>query len=130
MTDMADIVAADDDPDVRNVVSRVLTRAGHDVTMCQDGAELLHEVRNSYPDVVVTDNEMPHVSGLEARQALRESPDTAGIPVVLATGSVTPQQAMAVLGAGDQLLMKPFRSAELQGAVDTALHYASTHTST
>ena len=127
---MADIVAADDDPDVRHVVTRVLTRAGHDVTMCQDGAELLNEVRSSHPDVVVTDNEMPHLSGLEARQALRESPDTAEIPVVLATGSVTPQQAMAVLVDGDQLLLKPFRSADLQGAVDTALQYASTHTNT
>ena len=123
---MADIVAADDDPGVRSVVARVLRRAGHDVTMCQDGAELLNEVHATHPDVVVTDNEMPYLSGIEARQALRESSETVDIPVVLAAGSVTPQQAMAVLGAGDQLLLKPFQSVELQDAVDAALHYAST----
>lgn len=98
--------------------------------MCNDGGELLHEVRESQPDVVVTDNETPCLSGLEARQALRESPDTAYIPVILATGSVTPQQSMAVLGNGDQLLLKPFRSDELQRAVDTALRHASPHNNT
>lgn len=123
-------IADDDDPDVRGVVARVLTWAGHEVTMCQDGAELLDEVRCSHPDVVVTDHEMPRLSGPEARQALRESPNIADIPVVLATGSVTPQQAMAVLTDGDQLLMKPFQSAQLRGAVDTALQYASTRTDT
>ncbi len=122
MTDMAEIVAADDDPNFRDVVVRVLTRAGHGVTTCQGGVELLDEVRASHLDVVVTDNEMPRLSGLKARQASRGSPDTADIPVVLATGSVTPEDARAVLGAGDQLLLKPYQSGQLRGAVDTALH--------
>ena len=126
MSGMAEIVAADDDPDIRHVVDIVLSRAGHDVTLCHDGVELVETVRESHPDVVVTDNQMPGMTGLEARQALRESPDTADIPVVLATGSVTPTEAATVLGDGDQLVAKPFQPAELKSAVNAALRYAGT----
>jgi CheY-like chemotaxis protein len=121
VSDMSHIVAADDDPDIRSLVERVLTRAGHEVDVCENGRELVAEVRSTHPDAVVTDNEMPVLTGLQARSELLTTPDTADIPVVMATGSVTTEEAAATLQDGDQILRKPFRPAELQHAVQDAL---------
>jgi CheY-like chemotaxis protein len=118
---MSRIVAADDDPDVRAVVERVLTRAGHEVDMCSDGRELVTEVKATHPDAVVTDNEMPQMTGLQARAELLATPETADIPVVMATGSVSSEEAGRVLRDGDQLLRKPFQPAQLREAVQVVL---------
>jgi len=118
---MASIAAADDDRDVRTLVERVLVRAGHDVSTHDDGAALVADVRANHPDVVVTDNEMPAMTGLEVIQTLHDDNETADIPVVLATGSVSETTAAEVMNEHDQLVRKPFTPAELQDSVDTAL---------
>jgi CheY-like chemotaxis protein len=118
---MSHIVAADDDPAIRGIVERVLTRDGHTVELCSNGRELVAEVQSSHPDAVVTDNEMPILTGLEARAELRASPATADIPVVMATGSVTAEQAAQVLSQGDRLVRKPFKPSQLRDAVRDAL---------
>ncbi|GIF45427.1 response regulator receiver domain-containing protein [Actinoplanes xinjiangensis] len=118
---MSHIVAADDDPGIRRVVERVLTRAGHTVDLCSDGHELISEVRSQHPDAVVTDNEMPGITGLQARAELLTTPDTADIPVVMATGSVTPEQAAETLQNGDRIVHKPFQPSELRDAVQDVL---------
>jgi CheY-like chemotaxis protein len=122
---MATIAAADDDLDVRSIVKRVLVRAGHDVSTYNDGAALIEEVRAHHPDLVVTDNEMPVMTGLDVVRALHEDPDTADIPVVLASGSVSAATAAEVFSYGDQLVPKPFTPAQLQDGVDAALDSAS-----
>jgi CheY-like chemotaxis protein len=118
---MAIIAAADDDAAVQTIVKRVLVRAGHDVSTYSDGAALVEEVRAHHPDVVVTDNEMPVMTGLEVVQALHDDPDTADIPVVLASGSVSVATAAEVLHDGDQLVPKPFTPTQLQDGVEAAL---------
>jgi CheY-like chemotaxis protein len=70
---------------------------------------------------VVTDNEMPVMTGLEVVQALHDDPDTADIPVVLASGSMSADTAADVLHDSDQLVPKPFTSTQLQDGVDAAL---------
>ena len=129
---MAKIVAADDNDAIQEVVARVLNRAGHDVTMCKDGSELVDEVRSQHPEVVVTDNQMPVMTGLQARKTLLEDPETADIPVVLASANVTESNTQRVLVDGDQQVAKPFTATELNDGVDAALkhtrsHHASTH---
>lgn len=89
--------------------------------MCEDGRELVAEVKSTHPDAVVTDNEMPVMTGLQARAELAATPETADIPVVMATGSVTPQEAAQILREGDQLVRKPFRPSQLRDAVHIAM---------
>ncbi len=125
---MADIVVADDDPDVLFVTAAALRRSGHTVTACNDGGTLLETVRASTPDLVVTDNQMPVLTGLQVLAALRHDALTAGIPVILATGSLTPADAQHHLGDSDQLLTKPFTAAQLRDAVDAALRFAGAPT--
>jgi CheY-like chemotaxis protein len=123
---MASISAADDDADIRAVVLRALMRAGHTVTMVGDGAALVAKVRAELPDVVLTDNEMPAMTGLQAIRMLRDDPETADIPVVLASGSVSRSEAMNTLHDGDQFVSKPFTPGQLRDGVDAALRSTRT----
>src|SRR3954453_13616587 len=113
MAGMATIVLADDDVDVQLVAATALRRAGHEVVTCDDGAQLLSAVRAAVPDVIVTDHQMPVMSGLEARAVLRAEASTADVPVIGASGSVGPEQAAGVLSDGDQLLPKPYSAGQL-----------------
>ena len=121
---MAHIVVADDDPDIRLITATILRRAGHEVSVCADGGELLAYIKSAAPDVVVTDNEMPVHTGLQVVVMIREDPAVAWIPVILATGSVSAADAEQTLGDGDQLLPKPFTMKQLHEAVDGALRFA------
>jgi CheY-like chemotaxis protein len=120
MSDMSHVVAADDDAEARTIVERVLTKAGHTVDLCNDGRELVEEVRCQHPDAVVTDNDMPVMTGLQARAELLTTPETADIPVVVASGSVTAEEART-LQDGDRIVRKPFQPSELRDAVQDAL---------
>ena len=73
------LVTADDDPIMQAFVNRVLDTAGHAVGMCDDGEALVEQVKAEHPDVVVTDNQMPIMSGLEAVEVLRADPETSDI---------------------------------------------------
>jgi CheY-like chemotaxis protein len=64
---------------------------------------------------------MATIAAAEAMQTLHDDPDTADIPIVIASGSVSEDTAAEVLHDGDQLVPKPFTPAQLQHGVDAAL---------
>lgn len=123
---MAAVVVADDDPEIRHLVARILRRCGHHVVTCDNGEQLLATVRRQPPDVVVTDHQMPGLTGLGVLERLRRDPATAGIPVVVASGSVGPDEVAAVFGAADRLLTKPFTTAQLRETVEDVLRRRAT----
>lgn len=73
---MACIVIADDDVDVAAFISYSLEVAGHKVHTALDGVGALELVRRELPDLVVLDNGMPGMTGLEVVAALRAEPST------------------------------------------------------
>ncbi|MFI5839212.1 response regulator [Catenuloplanes sp. NPDC051500] len=117
---MATIIAADDDPDLRVIVASILRRAGHVVHVEEDGAAALARVRENRPDVLIIDNQMPHMTGLEVRNALRADPDTADLPIVLASGSLRAEE-LDPPNPLDYLVPKPFKSSRLLETVELAL---------
>jgi CheY-like chemotaxis protein len=68
---MSKVLVIDDEPDVCEVLSRVLERAGYEVFLAPDAAAGLTRCRNENPDVVVTDIIMPEQSGVELIRTLR-----------------------------------------------------------
>lgn len=110
---MAMIVLAEDHDDIRYAVTRALQRAGHEVLATADGLSALDAIRQHRPDVVVTDVDMPRMTGLELCRAIRADDALRHIPVVLASGSLLPGDTRAAeVGASDTLL-KPFLPAQL-----------------
>jgi len=100
---VARILVVDDEPAQRFALRRIFERAGHEVTDAGDGAAGLRAVRESPPDLVVTDMMMPVMGGDEFIRRLRSEPATAGIPILAASGD----PGLAV--GADAVIVKPYK---------------------
>lgn len=111
------VLVIDDDPDVALLVKTVLERrAGCTVDVAEDGQIAVERVAASRPDVVVTDIEMPGLSGLELLAELRRMDPS--VPVVVMTAHVSVEYAVSALRAqADEFLTKPLDNGKLVEAV-------------
>ncbi len=113
-------LVVDDDPQVRQMISDILTNAGHGVVMAVDGADGIDRFKNdSSFDVVVTDLAMPKLNGLQMARlckTLRPS-----VPVVMLTGwgVLLTESELAEHGV-DEVLSKPVRMDQVLGALAAA----------
>lgn len=81
---MKQILIADDEPHVIRVMSLRLKRAGYDVEAAANGAVALEQIRAHQPDVLITDVQMPRMTGRElCEQIQAEFPDRKFLVVVL-----------------------------------------------
>jgi CheY-like chemotaxis protein len=83
---VARILVVDDEPDERFLVRRMFERAGHEVQEAGDGEEALRAVRDSCPDLLVTDMMMPVMDGPELIRRLRAEPGTSTITILVSSG--------------------------------------------
>ncbi|WP_047524171.1 response regulator [Microbacterium sp. ZOR0019] len=111
------VLVVDDDPDVALLVKTVLERrAGCIVDVAEDGQVAVERVGAQRPDVVVTDIEMPGLSGLELLAELRRTVPT--VPVLVMTAHVSVEYAVSALRAqADEFLTKPLDNAKLVESV-------------
>ena len=107
------IVVAEDHEDIRYVLKRSLERAGHRVVAAADGMAALAAIREHRPDLVVTDVDMPHMTGLDLCRAIRADDTLRHIPVVVASGSLMPGDNQAEAAGASATLLKPFVPAQL-----------------
>ena len=116
------IVVAEDELHILRVLSVRLREAGYEVLTATDGEQLFELAQIERPDLLISDVQMPHLSGLEACQRLRQMPGTAGIPTIMITPAGFQLCSRALHNAGVNLcLNKPFGKSELLGAVDDVL---------
>lgn len=118
---MTTLVVAEDDDDIRAIVVRVLTRAGYAVLEAADGAAALRAVREHGPDVVVSDIDMPEMSGVDLCLRLRAEPATKDLPVIFISGSLIPGDTRPVDAGATAVLRKPFLPRDLLACVEAAL---------
>jgi CheY-like chemotaxis protein len=109
------ILIVDDEPDLRYLLRRAFEAAGHQVCEAGDGEAAMRQVRESMPDLIVTDMMMPIMDGVTLIRTLRGDPATAGIPILVASGD--PQVACAA----DAVLPKPYLWREIVQVADTLL---------
>ena len=105
----------DDEPDQRFLLRRIFERAGHEVSDAGNGAAALQAVRESAPDLVVTDVMMPVMDGVELNCCLRGDPATAHIPVLAVSGDTH------LAGAVDAVVAKPYDWRHLLAVADALL---------
>lgn len=105
----------DDEPAQRSMLRRILERAGHEVADAGDGAAALQAVRESPPDLVVTDMMMPVMGGAELIRRLRGDAATAGIPVLAASGD------SHLVNGADAVMAKPYSWRHLVEVADALL---------
>jgi DNA-binding response OmpR family regulator len=108
------ILVADDEPDVVQMVSQSLSSAGFKVTNAADGQEALNKARRNCPAAVVLDLMMPKLSGTEVLRALKGDPRTQAIPVIMLTACKDEVDRIVSLELGaDDYVTKPFSPREL-----------------
>ena len=120
---MARVLVIDDDEVSRTLVKRMLVAEGHEIEEALDGAEGLRLFRQSQPDVVLTDINMPGLDGHDVIEAIHVMNDEVPI-IAISGGGPTPKDELlekaAALGAVE-VIMKPFEFTQLVGAVGRAL---------
>jgi len=120
------ILLAEDDAEMRALVSGDLRRAGYGVVECADGAALLRRLESVNRgqglgiDLVVADVRMPELTGLEVLEHLRSADPFMPYIVVTAFGSPETRRAAARLGAM-AVLDKPFETKDLLRLVEQAV---------
>ena len=112
------ILLADDSVTAQNMGRKILADAGYDVTTVNNGSAALKRIAEIKPDLIVLDVYMPGYSGLEVCQRLKDSEETAHIPVLLTVGKLEPfkpEEARRV--RADAHIVKPFEASELLTAI-------------
>jgi DNA-binding response OmpR family regulator len=113
------VLVVDDEPIVREVLTRYLTREGYRVETAADGEAALRVVESGWADLVLLDLMLPKVDGYEV---LRRTRATASIPVIMLTarGSETDRIVGLEIGA-DDYVTKPFSPREVVARVRAVL---------
>lgn len=119
---MIRVLIADDSRVMRQIVVRTLRQAGFDwdVREAADGQEALEAVRADEPDVVLSDWNMPNMSGLELLQALRAEGFGTPFGFVTSEGSSEMRQMAEAAGALF-LIAKPFTPEAFRDAIEPCL---------
>ena len=112
MTTASVILVVDDDQELRLTVRDLLESAGHSVILAADGEEALLKLEGGQVDLVLTDEQMPGMTGRELLwECVRRWP---GLPVFMLTGYGTvPKAVEAVKDGAVEYLLKPFDNQEL-----------------
>jgi two-component system response regulator MprA len=117
------ILVVDDDRALRDALRRVLTLAGYEVQLAQDGEQAIELVVQAVPDAVVLDVGMPGIDGLEVCRRLRRLGNR--VPILMLTARDAVSDRIDGLDAGaDDYLVKPFDVEELKARVRALLRRA------
>jgi CheY-like chemotaxis protein len=116
------ILLVDDEPMIAGLGKRILEGLGYEVVLAFSGSEALAAIESGRYrfDLVITDQTMPHLTGLSLLEKIRHL--VPGLPVIICTGySETLNSATARQHGAQALLDKPFRQAELAAIVARVL---------
>ena len=108
------ILVAEDNPVNQMVIARILERAGHSVTLADDGEKALDAVKSQNFDIALLDLHMPVMGGVEAAKIIRYLRTTPRLPIVALTADATAEARAECKDAGmDAVLTKPVDTREL-----------------
>jgi CheY-like chemotaxis protein len=112
------ILVADDDPPLRKVLGKILTSAGYEVILVEDGKAAVEMAKSEKPDLVITDGLMPKMHGFLVCKAIKElqSPPKVILLTAVYTKMHYKWEAKRKYGA-DELMTKPFEVAELLSCI-------------
>jgi two-component system chemotaxis response regulator CheY len=118
-------LVVDDSATMRRIVINSLQRIGYkDVAEAGDGREALDRLDPSI-EFIITDWNMPNMSGIDFVRALRARPDGAGIPVLMVTTRSVKEDILAAIEAGvNNYVVKPFTPQVLKEKIDLVLQGA------
>jgi two-component system alkaline phosphatase synthesis response regulator PhoP len=119
---MAKILIAEDERDIRELVSLTLQFGGFTVVQAANGAEAVEQAQKALPDLVLLDVRMPKMTGYEACRRIKSMPELRDIPVVFLSAKGQESEIQTGLEAGaEEYILKPFAPDELVKQVQAVL---------
>jgi DNA-binding response OmpR family regulator len=117
------ILVVEDDKDIRQLNTEALTQCGYHVDAAEDGAAAWNTLQSTGYDLMVTDNEMPKVTGVDLLKKLHAA--HLALPVIMATGALPVDEfARHPWLQPAAMLIKPYTLDELVGTVRQVLRVA------
>jgi CheY-like chemotaxis protein len=120
--EMAKILIAEDERDIRDLITFTLGFAGFEVVAAANGEEAVNLARQEFPDLILMDVRMPRMTGYEACALMKADAKLKDIPVIFlsAKGQDSEIQTGLQAGAADYLL-KPFAPDQLTERIQSVL---------
>lgn len=108
------ILITEDEPNIVESLTFILTRAGYEVTAVADGEAAMRQLRVERPDLMILDLMVPKLSGFEVLKRVKGDPALASLPVLVlsAKGQAHDRQLAEAIGA-DAFVTKPFSNRDL-----------------
>ena len=120
MSTSTSVLVVDDSLTVRNIVVKHLKGLGFtDVDVAEDGNLGLEKIHQKQYGLLISDWEMPNMSGEEFLKMVRQDPKCMKIPIIMITGTTT--RGTSWLAGASAYLQKPFTDADFEKAVKSAL---------
>ena len=117
------VLLVEDDPSLREAITRALARRGFDVIAAASGEEALERAGALSPDAVVMDVFLPDAGGLGVAHALRRRASFASVPVLFITGLAIAAVRAALAPA--PVLFKPFSARQLVSSLEAITRTAA-----
>ena len=119
---MAKIVIAEDERDIRDLITFTLRFAGHEVIATANGAEAVEAVLREIPDLILMDVRMPKMTGYEACEIMKQDGSIKHIPVVFLSAKGQESEVRTGMEAGaEEYILKPFAPDQLTDKVTELL---------
>lgn len=123
---MARILLVEDNELNRDMLSRRLLRAGHEVSMAMDGLQAVQQAHAEHPDVILMDLSLPLLDGWDATRRIKADAATRDIPVIALSAHAMNGDRESALQAGcDDFDTKPVDLPRLLEKITTALEASS-----
>lgn len=119
----AKIVVADDEPRIRKMICRLLTDEGYDVMPVENGREAVEALLSFQPDVILLDQQMPVMTGVEALEEIKQIAPNQVVLFITAFGSISLAVDAVKKGAYD-FIEKPFDNDKLLLTVGRAVEHS------
>jgi two-component system chemotaxis response regulator CheY len=114
------VLVVDDFATMRKIVRNILKQIGfNNIVEADDGANALQVIKSENIDFVVTDWNMPNMTGLELLQKIREGEKSKDIPVLMVTAEGLAENVVDAVKAGvDNYIVKPFTAETVQAKIE------------
>lgn len=112
------VLAVDDSPSIRRMISMTLSPLGYSVIEAVDGQDGLKQATSNAVDAIITDQNMPNMDGLSFIRAFRSQPASKGVPIiVLSTESADDLKSQAKEAGAVGWIVKPFTQEKLVAVI-------------
>jgi twitching motility two-component system response regulator PilH len=119
---MAHILIVDDSPTESKILTNILVKGGHQVSLAASAEDGIALAKQAHPDLILMDVIMPGMNGFQATRSLSRDPDTATIPVIIvSTKNMETDRVWGLRQGAKDFITKPVGETELLGRIAALL---------